>query len=303
MKRTLFIIGNGFDLHHSIDSSYSHFKAHCERNNEHLHNLLTSLYDQSLWSDFEANLSHIEVDYLLDRYKDEGWNTSYKGIYGFIDGISDEVNRLKESIDKEFYSWIQNLNRGKSEKRLFVHKKEYLYLTFNYTDTLEYLYGVHEEDILYIHGKANKPGSELIYGHNKPDVKVIHSVESDDIFESEARDEIATYIISLRKKTEKVIKEHESFFSNLRDIEQIIVLGLSCSDIDLPYLSKIKENTKSGTEWLVSYYRDKDGNDDSGFIKENISKLSLPNVKLMEISSFKNNFASPSLFPEETQNL
>jgi len=43
--------------------------------------------------------------------------------------------------------------------------KDVLYLTFNYTDTLERYYGIPEKNILNIHGKAKFDETVLILGH------------------------------------------------------------------------------------------------------------------------------------------
>jgi len=39
------------------------------------------------------------------------------------------------------------------------------FLTFNYTPSLQELYGVPDRRILHIHGEANLPDSDLILGH------------------------------------------------------------------------------------------------------------------------------------------
>ena len=41
-----------------------------------------------------------------------------------------------------------------------------LYISFNYTDTLERVYGIPDNKILYFHGKASR-SDNLIYGHDK----------------------------------------------------------------------------------------------------------------------------------------
>ena len=59
--KKLYIIGNGFDIHHKINSAYSDFKNWLEIN----HKKYNALYlienyfyiDSEFWHDFENNLS------------------------------------------------------------------------------------------------------------------------------------------------------------------------------------------------------------------------------------------------------
>ena len=121
-----------------------------------------------------------------------------------------------------------------------------LFLTFNYTKTLEDIYGVADEKICHIHGVQ---GKEIIVGHGKD----ISHEESNDEYESsydfgmEGIDDIHQ---SLRKPTNKIIKQ-TSFFSDLQDcnIENIFSWGFSFSDVDLCYIHEICKNLK--TENLV----------------------------------------------------
>lgn len=70
----LYIIGNGFDIHHSINSSYSNYRNWLEENEPDIYSQLCDLYGVSTdedeahewWSDFENMLSEIDLyDYHL----------------------------------------------------------------------------------------------------------------------------------------------------------------------------------------------------------------------------------------------
>lgn len=79
----LYIIGNGFDIHHSINSSYSNYRNWLEENEPDIYSQLCDLYGVSTdedeahewWSDFENMLSEIDLyDYVenvvVENYPD-----------------------------------------------------------------------------------------------------------------------------------------------------------------------------------------------------------------------------------------
>ena len=40
------------------------------------------------------------------------------------------------------------------------------------------------------------------------------------------------------------------------DIDQVVCLGLSFGDVDIPYLERILREVKPNTKWMVYYYGD-----------------------------------------------
>ena len=58
--------------------------------------------------------------------------------------------------------------------------------------------------------------------------------------------------------TKSIIAEHEMFFSRLQDVEEVICLGLSFGDVDIPYLERIVQEIKPTTKWVVYYYSKED---------------------------------------------
>lgn len=64
MLKTLYIIGNGFDLHHGIKSRYADFRKYCEEQDEEMVKRLKMFHEnpEKLWSDFEAEMGNIDAD-------------------------------------------------------------------------------------------------------------------------------------------------------------------------------------------------------------------------------------------------
>ena len=73
--KNLFIIGNGFDIHHGINSRYSDYREWLKGYDFDLYNKLCRLYDSTeddddWWNSFEQHLSAISFDYINKMYQD-----------------------------------------------------------------------------------------------------------------------------------------------------------------------------------------------------------------------------------------
>lgn len=69
--KELYLIGNGFDMHHRINSSYSQFKNWLENRDPVIFNRLFQVYELDggdLWSRLEENLGNVPIDAILDNY-------------------------------------------------------------------------------------------------------------------------------------------------------------------------------------------------------------------------------------------
>jgi len=63
---------------------------------------------------------------------------------------------------------------------------------------------------------------------------------------------------ALYKDTDKIITQNENYFSNLHTVDQIISLGLSYGNVDIPYLERITAAVDPTTKWIIYYYNDND---------------------------------------------
>lgn len=175
--KILYLIGNGFDIHHGIKSRYSDYREWLKGYDFDLYNKLCCLYDSTeddddWWNSFEQHLSAISFDYINRVYQD------YGPIYGSED-FSDadnhgasiqlkfdlDIDNLIEAIGQSFKVWVKSLNRPNCGKLRIEDKDECYFLTFNYTKTLEDVYNIPRTQICHIHGSIN--GDDLIWGHGK----------------------------------------------------------------------------------------------------------------------------------------
>lgn len=261
----LFIIGNGFDLAHKIESTYWHFGKYLEKNNpDFYYDLMAAINnDQGIWSDFEGNLPECgsemescglqvaqerldELDY--DPMSDEGMRQWVNEKLAFIDQLPDVLR-----------SWIESVDIVKPQAYIpHLLNKNDLYLSFNYTNTLEQVYSIPSKNILHIHGNVANYNETLIMGHRS--LLQMQCAERDyNRAVSEFADcASAVYECVLKflektfKYTDDIIADHIDFFSRLDDVHEIMIIGSSLSSIDRPYFEYI--NKLGVFDWTVVYY-------------------------------------------------
>jgi len=176
MEETLYIIGNGFDLHHGIASKYADFKTYLAKHDRDLLYALEQLYDcDDIWGDFEQNLLTISretfmnyISPLFPTNEVDHEDFTYAELYFSQDSAGELVDELTANLKKHFHQWIRTLTLPAGyEKRLLRLDPNALYLSFNYTDFLDTTYGVLTHQICYLHGqKSDKTGS-IILGHGE----------------------------------------------------------------------------------------------------------------------------------------
>lgn len=281
----LIVIGNGFDIGHGIPCKYSHFQKYLKNNREDILEVMEKFYytgvDSELWSDFETSLERdINYDSLSEII---GENSPNLGSDDFRDGdwydaqiyTEQECDQLLKMVRSGFEEWIASLKISEVKKRYNIDRAA-LYLTFNYTDVLEKIYNIPVLNILHIH---NKVGEELIFGHGKNldefnvekalygDENAFLSYDEDGNVESNAvgheqfaENAVCAFYEKMRKPTDQILENQTSFFSRLKNIEEVVVIGHSYNDIDLPYFIKIAQSTNNNIKWTLSYFSDNDRN-------------------------------------------
>ena len=251
MNEHLYIIGNGFDRHHDIPSKYQDYREWLEKNEcWDLIEIIDDLFgytDDDWWSRFEDNLGSAETlkiaveeafehypDFGSDQFRDRDW-------YEAELSVERRMGKAYDAIICSFSDWVMQLPKGNLNKKIRM-EHDSLFLTFNYSYTLENLYGISSDRILHIHGRAGTDEG-LILGHgltyNELENRMGERADDGDYVLQHAKD-AAIYSVSLHKKpVEKIITKHQSWFSGLRDITHIHIYGFSFSKVDLPYLNKI----------------------------------------------------------------
>lgn len=253
----LYIIGNGFDIHHEIPSGYLDF-----------HNWLDEVEDwetqmtieeifgycnSNWWKHFEENLGSantldIAMEEVRENYPDFGSDDFSDGYwYDAEIAVEQKFEDAYNIIRCAFKKWVATLPYGLEKKKLRLIKKGSVFINFNYSLTLEKLYHIPELQVLHIHGKSGGT-DELVLGHGLS-VKEIESMmeageptldeEGDDFVTQRAKGAAINGVYEQRKKVDEIIKKHKEWFGSLRDVSYIHFYGHSFADVDLPYFREI----------------------------------------------------------------
>lgn len=259
----LYVIGNGFDLFHGFKTSYSDFNEYLNFNEIDFGDTAEffefTVGENGLWRDFENDLGSFDADSYFDYHNEiDATRENFKPseVYGLEDELANQSEYLVSSIQEAFIEWV-GLIEVDAEHRINTFTPSDVFLSFNYTPTLQAVYSIDNAQICHIHGAVSE-SSELIFGHG---LTITQEPELDENGESlrtmftDAEGNANTPLAMLQKPVHEVISQHEQFFHKLNGIQHIFVLGHSLSDVDLPYFEVISKNNPDAA-WKVSFYDD-----------------------------------------------
>ncbi len=303
MTEKLFVVGNGFDRAHDLPTSYADFKKYIGNTIkkdageiiddtylvlddiphsvmpkihygiEETSGILADYYQerkviywliddiakrkkQMNWNEFEVYLSGLNFNKILRTWEEDDWNAR-----GLREAVTD--------ISAFFFEWINTIDLSEKYKKepyssLIDGKHDYAF-SFNYTETLEQLYGMKIGNVCHIHGKREdektlqKEKSMTAIGKNN--CELIIGFDEKRVNIKKYAGELLGAHTSLIKDTKRMIYKQECFFNKLAnsDIKEIYTFGFSFSDVDMPYIKKIcsvfekKIRTKEMTWYLSDY--------------------------------------------------
>ncbi|GAA4413012.1 hypothetical protein GCM10011450_24080 [Advenella faeciporci] len=262
----LYVIGNGFDLWHEIPSSYSQFKEYVKRHDHDIFDAVENyLPADEDWSYLESALADLDVyniiddfSYFMKPYGADDWSDASH--HDFQYKVEQVVKRLSTELRALFGEWIRTLvipTPYMATKRLKSIDANAVFLTFNYTSTLQDLYAVPDNRVLHIHGEAGMENSELILGHawdpeQRKSLNDRFDIDKIDTRLMEANDILDDYFSQTFKPSAHLINKHQAFFNQLNEIETVHVLGHSLSDVDRPYIQKLQSVLNSSTHWHIA---------------------------------------------------
>lgn len=262
----LYIIGNGFDIHHGINSKYYNFKEWLKKNvKSSIIDMMDIFFsnDTEFWSSIEQALGEYNESIITEwcvpdnptdyKYDHPGaWQASVEDSIPYIFGTA------MDDFRDAFYKWVDSINTKGINTDLLLPKTA-KYLTFNYTDTLESAYGIPPENVLHIHGNRLVPDDEYIFGHGTSrDINEPYKDETIELPYQNAYSEVISTMNNWRKDPQKIIKSHDAFFKSLSSCKGICVMGLSYNKIDMPYLEEIAQKVDTGCRWVLMYYDKKE---------------------------------------------
>jgi hypothetical protein len=293
----LYVIGNGFDMHHRLNTSYTSFGLYLKKHFSEVYDLLVEHYGfedlnplnekstiDSLWSDFETNLASLDTQTVMEAHSDslvnlaaEGFRDRDWGAFQIEMGII--LKKLTVELFKAFKEFILFVRFPEFDQRKAVNlNKGALYLNFNYTDTLSLYYGIPDENILFIHEKAEFEGGDLVLGHGVDPKKFEETpAEPSEVQSAEeynrwveyqsdqydhsyelGKETIMRYFTETFKSTASIIKYNTDFFEKLQNIDEVFILGHSLADVDLPYFEALVKSISLQAKWIATYHDDED---------------------------------------------
>ena len=275
---TLYVIGNGFDQRHGLKSSYGEYHKYAKENTPNVENFLYLYFilkekqdiedDKYWWCDFENNLASFDAkqfysdhDNVSEGLEDQE-NPSWSDFNGVEDEIIEESEKMHSEIRESFWNWINDISETEIEQKNMHFEKDALFLSFNYTPTLEKVYNI--PNVFHIHGYIGDGNDEkLVFGHGLevlegeiPELDENGESNRTPSYDAEAASHILFY--QFQKPVKNIIDENQSFFDSLKDVEKVVVLGHSLNDIDMLYILKIKKCISKKSSWLIVYYDNKD---------------------------------------------
>ncbi|HDX9688828.1 TPA: bacteriophage abortive infection AbiH family protein [Bacillus thuringiensis] len=282
----LFLIGNGFDIDHDLKTAYEDFRQYLLKNNSEINmdslimpeetmqpdggltynedeviSLLFYLINEAesnteKWSNIEHSLGYLNFDEAFEwgDILDKEGDIDLPKMASRNEGIASQLKIPTLTIQSLFSEWVDTI-----ELDLAIPKEDFrrlidcnaLFLTFNYTGTLEEVYEILEEKVCHIHGKQ---GEEIFFGHGNVE-------DNTDLYMRThigSQDGLNEINQQLRKRTEAAMDNNQDFFDNLVeiDVKEIYSYGFSFSEVDKIYLEEICNNID--TRNIIWYFNDYD---------------------------------------------
>lgn len=272
LSPALYIIGNGFDRHHDIPSDYRDFGGYLSAVDRDTYREVEAYFsvDDKFWWQFEQQLAHFDTEAAIDyasqflmSYGADDWSDS--GHHDYQYELERVVEAVSSTLQERFAQWVRQLpipSRSICKTVRLSLDPSARYLNFNYTPTLQQVYGIPNDQILHIHGNASNPTDQLVIGHGWERAEsdsLNHHVDMSeaDVRVAEGNQIVDGYFSAIFKPTAQIIAHNQPFFANLKSIRQVFVMGHSLAEVDTPYFDEIMRNIdRSSVRWTISYHRD-----------------------------------------------
>ena len=285
MSRKLFIIGNGFDLHHGLHSAYNDYKKFLQQTAPEMVEAFEELVsdkrpgDMDPWKNVEGAFN-LDYDYIFDcilsynnlaepdRENPEDYEEQLKK------AVSDTTSFVSSFVKRFFVDWVHCVSRESClvQDDITVDAED-LFVSFNYTRTLENLYGVDEQKILHIHGSV---GGDLQFGTSQISLSTIQRQIEDERNRTRNYEEpMVNAVGNFMEDIELCFKDIKRNYSILRDfingaeINEVEIMGASLGLDDMPYYTDILVPAFRDKRWIFRCHGDADNRAAIDFVLQN----------------------------------
>lgn len=138
--KDLYVIGNGFDIHHGIPSSYKNFRTWMEDNDPELLSRMDEvlgLCTDEWWNEFETNLGEVSAVKNFTEvvaFKNRPDLKSEEFRSGELDNaryeIEDRLGGLISDLKADFHLWASQLPPGDDGEVVLVNREEAFFSDF-----------------------------------------------------------------------------------------------------------------------------------------------------------------------------
>lgn len=282
MSKTLYILGNGFDLFHGLPTHYRCLLCYLQTTHPIEEKKIGFLFDRNnpdkLWSNFEKELETFDAFSLVEKNIDS-WIK--KETYEKFENLFTDIHCTIQTLFKD---WVSQIDMETNNGNRIVIEKEAFFLNFNYTNTLEKYYDIDPSQICYIHRDTkNNECANPIVGHSRKNNcvekvkcricqfiraygKYPNWAQNSDDFAQKVIDELndlweglskAPQILQYNTNEIYTIAQNEAFFKQYVNLENIYIMGHSMSAVDSDYFKKIYIQSPNA-QWHISKYNQTD---------------------------------------------
>ena len=254
----LYIIGNGFDLWHGLPTSYGHFYEFAKDILEEIENYYSLDFSHANpWHDFENALGAFSWSEFYDAHNeldpdDQDFRPSFA--FSLEDDLVEQADRHVDAVSDCFHEWVASIDISTIERKTDF-PQDPTFINFNYTSTLEFTYGVEDDSVFHIHGRA-ETYDELIFGHGETmdeEPELDENGDSNRTMFSDAESSAKYPFYALQKPVSELLDKLQKFLNLQEPFQEIFVIGHSLNKIDLPYFRIINEQSPDAI-WKICLY-------------------------------------------------
>ena len=301
----LFIIGNGFDKGHGLNTSYWDFRTYLKNMYpeflyafESHYYIYPANYEEAqknlLWNELEKNLANIDEDVIIDDalQMDIALESGDVGIEDTLYEYFTEEYKYIERLAKYLKQWVRTIRIRdvKPKTSLINNFQEALYITFNYTAVLERVYGISEGRIIHIHGSLRDHECDPVLGHGNIEriEQIDERLEEAGRMYDEKEISICKVIRDYYESTYKDVNRYVYKLSRVsnKNIDEIYVIGHSVAEVDLPYFRYIENCTHRQSNWIVYFFNKEEKDRTYKNLMDSVIQKS--RIQMKEASEFYN---------------
>lgn len=286
---TLYIVGNGFDLAHGLKTKYNDFRNWLEESGFHSFvNRMEALYPDvknanGEWNDIETALGHFKMKDVIAYDKNY---TDCNTVGNVVLPVGNNIRSVTASLSGNLWKWIKSVDLLKT-KRMFLLNENALFVSFNYTLTLETVYGIPQDKTWHVHGSISDKTNVLVIGYgvdekfdNAPNPTAYNLTDDD-----KRRNMMADMVKRVPLYIDKFHKWNN--FSKMKVIKHVKVIGHSCSKVDQAYFEDIANAISTDADWTFYYHASKSKKYYAKFAKDIVNFVGKQCVKVKHDSKLK----------------